>query len=87
MVLPPTLSATVLTGAGKPRSEPAQIIPATDCKIPRIPSDAITGIASRIDGLPRIAVPDFFFSGLITRISMAAPSAAPTMSATKNAIQ
>ena len=62
-------------------------MPAADCKIPKIPRDAITGTVARIAGLANIAEPRLPESGRITNKSIAVPSAVPTASAIKNAIQ
>ncbi|CAB4696299.1 unannotated protein [freshwater metagenome] len=53
-VFPNALTATSLTGDGNPRSSAAQRIPARDCKIPKIPSEAITGTVARMDSLAKI---------------------------------
>ena len=85
--LPATVNPSCFAGAGNPRSSAAQIIPASACSTPRIPSDAITGTAARIDSLLNSSLCFLFDSGRITKISSSAPSAAPEMSATKKAIQ
>ena len=87
ITLPATVNPSCAAGAGKPRSSAAQIIPASACRTPRIPREAITGIAARIDSLLRSSVFFLFESGRITKTSKSAPSAAPAKSATKKPTQ
>ena len=83
----PNFMPFVLTGDGKPRSSPAQIIPASALRIPSTPSDAMTGIVVRIDSLANIA--DFLRpdNGRIIPKSTIEPRMAPAKSAITNAIQ
>ena len=87
ITVPPIERPSVLTGAGNPRSSAAQIMPAADCRIPKIPRDAITGTIPRIAGLANIAELLFPDKGRITSRSTAVPSVVPTASATKKATQ
>ena len=87
ITVPPIERPKVLTGAGKPRSSAAQIMPAAACNIPKIPREAITGTVPRIAGLANIAelfLPD---KGRITSKSTATPSTVPTARAAKKATQ
>ena len=82
ITFPETLNPSCFAGAGNPRSSAAQIIPASACRTPNIPRDAITGTAARIESLLSSSVFFLLESGRMTKISKMAPKSAPAIIAT-----